>query len=59
MIIVNVDKNIPFDRTLRLFSLKCRRANIFRLMHEKSFFVSPSEKRHRRKSKKTKKILEK
>lgn len=58
MITVSVDKNIPFDRALKLFSHKCRKAKIFQLMHEKSYFVSPSEKKHRRRRKKSKKVQE-
>ena len=37
MVTITVDKRIPFDKTLRMFELKCRKAKIFQSIHEKKY----------------------
>ena len=51
MIYLLINKNMSFDANLRMFGQKCRKAKIFQIMREKSYYLSPSEKKHRRKGK--------
>lgn len=51
MVYLLINKKMSFDSNLKIFDQKCRKAKIFQKMKEKSFYLSPSEKKHRRNSK--------
>ena len=51
MIYLLINKTMSFDANLRMFDIKCRRAKIFQIMQEKAFYLSPSGKKHRNKTK--------
>jgi ribosomal protein S21 len=53
MVTVIVRKNDSLDKTIKRFEAKCRRAQIFKIMQQKSYYMSPSEKRHRRRKHKS------
>ena len=50
MVTVIVKKNDSLDKSLRIFDLKCRKAKVFQQLRKKAHYVSPSEQRHRKKS---------
>ena len=50
MVTVIVKKNDSIDKTLRIFEAKVRKARVYQIVHQKSFYVSKSEKRHRKRS---------
>jgi len=54
MVTLIVNKNDSIDNVIRKFEAKCRRAQIYKLVRQKSYYVSKSEMRHRKRSKKTK-----
>lgn len=47
MVKVMVSKKDSIDTVLRKFESKCRKAQIYKTLREKSHFISKSEKRHR------------
>ena len=49
MVSVNVDKYDTLEKALKVFKSKVRKAHIIELSNQKSYFVSRSEKRRRRK----------
>ena len=49
MVTLIVNKNDSIDKIIRKFELKCRRAQIYKIVQKKSYYISPSEKRHRKK----------
>ncbi|MCK5032227.1 MAG: 30S ribosomal protein S21 [Calditrichia bacterium] len=51
MVYLLINKKISFDANLKMFDQKCRKAKIFQIMREKTFYLNPSEKKHRRKPK--------
>jgi ribosomal protein S21 len=50
---VIVNQKDSFDKTLRIFKEKCREAHIFSLLQKKEHYTSPSERRHRKKSRRS------
>ena len=54
MVVQIVNKQESIDSAIRKFEAKCRRAHIYKLVHQKSYFVSKSEIRHRKKSRRSK-----
>jgi ribosomal protein S21 len=50
MVKVLVSKRDSLDKALRLFEAKCRKAQVFKILREKSHFISKSEQRHRKRS---------
>ena len=54
MVTLIVNKNESIDNAIRKFEAKCRRAQIYKLVRQKSYYISKSEMRHRKRSKKTK-----
>lgn len=52
MITVKVRNHGDFDRALKAFKAKVRKAHILEISQNKSFYLSPSERRHRRRYKK-------
>ena len=48
MVNVVVKKNDSLDKMLKRFESKCRRAQIYKIIQQKSYYISPSEKRHRK-----------
>jgi len=53
MVTVIVSKSDSIDTVLRKFEAKCRRAQIYKLVQKKSYYVSKSEQKHRRRSRRT------
>ena len=49
MVTVTLRDNDSLDKMIKRFESKCRRAQIYKIMQQKSYYISPSEKRHRRK----------
>jgi ribosomal protein S21 len=37
------------DKSLRIFNAKCKKAKLFTLMQKQEHYVSPSERRHKKK----------
>ncbi len=56
MVVQIVNKHESLDSALRKFEAKCRRAQIYKLVRQKSYFVSKSEERHRKRSRRTKPV---
>jgi ribosomal protein S21 len=54
MVIVNVRNHGDFDKALRAFKAKVRKAQILEISQRKAFYISPSEKKHRRRYKRVK-----
>lgn len=52
MVTVIVRKNDSLDKALRIFDSKCRKAQVFQIIRQKAYYVSPSEKRHKRRVRK-------
>jgi len=50
MVIHIVKKDESIDKAIRKFEMKCRRAKVYQLVLQKSYYISKSEKRHRKKS---------
>ena len=46
---VKVNKNDSLYKALKIFEAKCRKAHLFKIVQQKSHFISKSEQRHRRK----------
>ncbi len=53
MITVNVKNHGDFEKALRVFKAKVRKAQIMEIAQRKAYYVSPSEEKHRRLHKKT------
>jgi ribosomal protein S21 len=53
MVIVKVHKGEPIERALRLFDTKCKQARILQTVRQKEYYISPSERRHRKKARRT------
>ncbi len=51
MVTVHVANYDNFDKALRAFNRKVRKAQIIETVHKKSHYVSPSQKRHKAKMK--------
>ncbi len=51
MVIVVVNQNESIDKALRKFESKVRRAQIYKILQQKSYYISKSEQRHRKRSK--------
>lgn len=51
---VIVNSQHSFDKSLRIFNDKCRKAQIFSLLRKKEHYQSPSERRHKKKSRRLK-----
>lgn len=54
MVIVNVRNHGDFEKALKVFKSKVRKAQILEITQRKAFYVSPSEKKHRRRYKRAK-----
>lgn len=54
MITVNVKNHGDFDKALKVFRAKVRKAQILEITQRKAFYISPSEEKHRRRYKKSK-----
>ncbi len=52
MVSVNVSDYANLDEALRKFRAKVRKAHIFDMLNRKSYYLSPSERRHRRRYRK-------
>ena len=50
MITIIVKKDEPLDKALRKFESKVRRAQIYKILQQKSYYLSKSEQRHRKSS---------
>jgi ribosomal protein S21 len=50
MIKIVVRKNEPLDKAIRRFETECRKAYIIQTFTDKSYYISPSQKRHALKS---------
>ena len=53
MVTVQVSKYGDFDKALRVFRTKVRQAHILELANRKAHYISPSEKRHRSRGRRT------
>jgi len=54
MVTVNVKNHGDFDKALRAFKAKVRKAQIMEITQRKAYYVSPSEQKHRRRHKRHK-----
>lgn len=54
MIIVNVRNHKDFDTALKAFRAKVRKSQVLEISQQKSYYLSPSERKHRRRFKRTK-----
>lgn len=52
MVAVYLNKDNDLNRALRIFERKCRQAHIYHDFMQKSYYISRSEKKHRRKNRK-------
>jgi len=51
MVTVRVNQNESIDQTLKKFESKVRKAQIYKILRQKSYYISKSEQRHRKRSK--------
>jgi ribosomal protein S21 len=49
MVYVNVSDQHDFDKALQKFKRKVRKAHILEIAQNKSYYLSPSERKHRNK----------
>ena len=54
MVIHVVRKDESIDKAIRNFEMKCRRARVYQIVLQKSYYISKSEKRHRKKTRRRK-----
>lgn len=54
MITVNVKNHGDFEKALKVFRAKVRKAQILEITQRKAFYISPSELKHRRRYKRSK-----
>ena len=54
MVVQIVNKREPIDVAIKKFEAKCRRAQIYKIVRQKSYFVSKSEEKHRKRSRRPK-----
>ncbi len=47
MVVVQVSDYANFDQALQKFKKKVRKAHILETAHKKSYYISPSERRHK------------
>ena len=57
MVTVHVGNYDTFDKALRAFNRKVRKAQIIEICHKKAHYVSPSQLRHKAKNKWRKHIM--
>jgi ribosomal protein S21 len=53
MITIIVKKDEPLDKALKKFESKVRRAQVYKILKQKSYYISKSEERHRKSSRHT------
>ena len=41
------------EKSLQIFNAKCKKAQLFALMRKQEYYVSPSERRHKKKIRRT------